>query len=173
MELGETYFWTDTIKDWKCLLKPDKYKEIIIEQLQWLSQHRKIVVYGYVIMPNHLHLLWEMLEKNGKELPSSSFNKWTGSRFLEDLRKHHPNVIPYFSQNAADRNHQFLQRDPKAILTDTRKKAEQMLDYIHLNLLQEHWNLVQEPEGYRWSSASFYNSGIDEFNILTHYLEKF
>jgi hypothetical protein len=27
------------------------------------------------------------------------------------------------------------------------------------------------PEDYRWSSASFYLTGIDEFGILTHYDE--
>ena len=86
MSLNEAYFWTDTIKDWKHLLKPDKYKEFIIEELQWFKNKNKIAVYGFVIMPNHLHLLWEMLNKNGKEMPHASFNKFTASNFLKDLR---------------------------------------------------------------------------------------
>ena len=69
MQLQEVYFWTNTIKDWKKLLKPDKYKHIIIKQLQWLVQQKKIAVYGYVIMPNHLHFIWKMLQMNGKEMP--------------------------------------------------------------------------------------------------------
>ena len=36
MDLLEVYFWTDTIKDWKNLLKKDKYKELIIESLSRL-----------------------------------------------------------------------------------------------------------------------------------------
>jgi putative transposase len=76
IQLGEVYFWTATIHHWKHLLKPNKYKQIIIDSLQNLVARNLITVYGYVIMPNHLHLIWEMNEKNGKELPSASFLKW-------------------------------------------------------------------------------------------------
>jgi len=31
LEFDEVYFWTDTIKDWKNLLKKDKYKQLVIE----------------------------------------------------------------------------------------------------------------------------------------------
>ena len=64
MELNQVYFWTDTIKDWKKLLQPDKYKELIISQ--WRSQVAKeqIAIYGFVIMPNHLDVIWEMLQLN-------------------------------------------------------------------------------------------------------------
>ncbi|MDX2190801.1 MAG: transposase [Bacteroidota bacterium] len=95
------------MKDRKHLLKKDKYKIEIINQLKWLIDHNKIKVYSYVIMPNHLHLLWELLEMNGKERPSSSFNKWTSSYFLKDLRISHPVVLPHFIENTNERNHRF------------------------------------------------------------------
>ena len=50
---------------------------------------------------------------------------------------------------------------------------EQKLEYIHLNPLQEQRNLASRPEAYKWSSAKFYESGFDEFAILTDYREKF
>jgi hypothetical protein len=56
---------------------------------------------------------------------------------------------------------------------DSKKKFEQKLDYIHNNPLQEKWNLAKSPEEYKWSSASFYHTGIDPFGILTHYMERF
>jgi len=56
---------------------------------------------------------------------------------------------------------------------DSKEKMEQKLEYIHLNPLQEHWSLVDRPEYYKWSSAMFYEKGIDEFGFLTHYGEKF
>lgn len=173
MQLQEVYFWTNTIKDWKKLLKLDKYKHIIIEQLQWLVQQKKIAVYGYVIMPNHLHFIWEMLQKNGKEMPHASFNKWTSSNFLKDIRLHHPQVTPYFTEETQERKHRFWQRDPLAILMDNKERMEQKLEYMHLNPMQEHWQLATFPEQYRWSSASFYSKGHDEFGMLTHYLNRF
>jgi hypothetical protein len=59
MLLNEMYFWTSTITNWQHLLQPDAHKDIIINSLQWLVQKEMIKVYGYVIMPNHIHLLWE------------------------------------------------------------------------------------------------------------------
>lgn len=144
-----------------------------MDQLKWLTDNGKIIVYGYVIMPNHLHIIWEILEKNGKEMPYASFNKWTSSNFLKDLRTNHPKVVSLFIEKTSERSHRFWQRDPLAILMDSREKIEQKLNYIHLNPLQEKWSLVKLPEDYPWSSAKFYDSGEDEFGVLTHYRDRF
>lgn len=173
MQLGEVYFWTNTIKDWKKLLKPDKYKQVILEQLQWLVEQKKIAVYGFVIMPNHLHLIWEMLQMNGKEMPYASLNKWTSSSFLRDLRQHHPLALSSFVEDTKERKHRFWQRDPLAVLLPSKQLVEQKLEYVHLNPLQEHWQLALRPEDYLWSSANFYATGKDSFSILTHYQDRF
>ena len=173
LQLNEVYFWTDTIKDWKNLLIQDKYKLIILDQLKWLKDKNKIVIYGYVIMPNHFHILWEMKEKNGKEMPYASFNKWTSSNFLKEIRTNQAQLIHMFVERTNETNHRFCQRDPLGILMNTRDKIEQKLEYIHLNPLQEKWQLVELPEKYRWSSANFYSSGNDEFDLLTHYRDRF
>ena len=173
MQVGEVYFWTNTIKDWKHLLMQEQFKEVIIEQLKWLIARRKIILYAYVIMPNHLHFIWEMSEKNGKEMPHASFNKWTSHQFLKILMQDHPQVLPYFSEVASDRKYRFWQRDALAVLMDSRYKIEQKLDYIHNNPLQEKWSLAERPEDYRWSSAGFYMTGEDELRIVTHYRERF
>jgi putative transposase len=44
MNLGDVYFWTDTIKDWKHLLKRDEYKNMITDCLKWLVDRDKIKV---------------------------------------------------------------------------------------------------------------------------------
>ena len=54
---------------------------------QWLMQHELVYIYGYVIMPNHIHVLWEQLKMNGKEIPKESFEKFTGHMFLKHLKK--------------------------------------------------------------------------------------
>src|ERR1700751_2338095 len=85
MNLDEVYFWTDTIKDWKHLLKQDKYKQLVIDTLRDLVHKKMIIIYGFVIMPNHLHLIWELKSKNGKEMPHASFNKATAQFIVDDL----------------------------------------------------------------------------------------
>ena len=37
------------------LLQNDEYKNVIISSLEYLSNAGKIDVFGFVIMPNHIH----------------------------------------------------------------------------------------------------------------------
>ena len=173
MIIGEVYFWTDTIKDWRYLLQIDRFKHVILSSLKFLIKRNKIKIYGYVIMPNHLHIIWEMIDKNGNEMPYASFNKYTSHQFLNDLKNSKPEELRYYKQQDVERTHRFWQRDALAVLLDSREKIEQKLDYIHLNPLQEKWNLVEHPEDYPWSSAKYYEDKVDEFGFLTHYLERF
>lgn len=80
-ELNQVYFWTLTIKNWIHLLKPDEYKNVLIESLQWMYKNELVHIYGYVIMPNHLHLIWNQLKMNGEEFPKNSFEKFTSHQF--------------------------------------------------------------------------------------------
>ena len=53
-------FFTATILEWQKLLKPHKYKQIILDSLKYLVEQKKVKVYAFVIMPNHIHLLWKI-----------------------------------------------------------------------------------------------------------------
>ena len=81
--------------------------------------------------------------------------------------------MPFFKVDEKERKFRVWQRDPLAILMDGKLKLEQKIDYIHFNPLQEMWNLADSPENYRWSSAKFYETGEDEFGVLTHYMDRF
>lgn len=173
MEIGEVYFWTATIYEWKKLLKPDPYKEILVNSLTYLHKNNLINVYGFSIMPNHIHLLWEMLSANGRELPNASFTKFTAHELQKDLEKKHPHILDQFFVNDNDRSYNIWKKKPKAIRIINREMLEQKLDYIHNNPLQGHWNLAQCPEDYLYSSARFYLNGDNRFPFLTHYLDRF
>ncbi|MFN3405951.1 MAG: transposase [Cytophagaceae bacterium] len=124
-------------------------------------------------MSNHIHILWELTRLNWKELPNTSFNKATAHIIVNDLQSNHPNVLEKFSVNEKERSYRIWQRDPLAILMDRKDKLEQKLDYIHLYPLNAKWNLSKYPEEYFWSSAKFYETGIDGFGFLSHYMERF
>ncbi len=172
MEIGEVYFWTSSCFEWKKLLQPDKYKEVVIDSLRYLASNEKIKVYGFVIMPNHLHFIWEMLTVNGKEMPHASFQKYTAHKIQTDLEEFHPQVLAVFRVNETDREYRFWQRDPLAVKLESRTMLEQKLEYIHTNPLQERWQLAFSPEDYFFSSASFYESGKSDFEFLSHYRDR-
>lgn len=106
-------------------------------------------------------------------MPHASFNKAAGHLLIKDLKLNHHRVLPMFKVAESERQYRIWQRDPLAVLMDDRNKVEQKLEYIHLNPLQEKWNLVEKPEDYAWSSARFYETGKDDFGFLTHYLDRF
>ena len=108
---------------------------------------------------------------NGKETPKESFEKYTGHMFLKQLKKSGDKLNDYKTEQK-DGNDIFWQRDPLAILITSRIMAGEKLDYMHYNPLQPHWQLCQDPTEYRFSSAMFYETGDDEFKILTHYIDK-
>jgi putative transposase len=65
MALNYAYFYTLTVLDFSHLLADDKLKRIIIESWQYLVQQKLIEIYGYVIMPNHVHLIWNISPPQG------------------------------------------------------------------------------------------------------------
>ena len=69
MDFYNSFFYTQTICDFAQLLADDNLKLIIIKSLQYLVKQQLVEVNVYVIMPNHIHLIWNMLKDNGKESP--------------------------------------------------------------------------------------------------------
>ena len=172
MKLKEIYFWTATIIDWRKLLFEDEMKQVIINSLQNLISKNKISLFGFVIMPNHVHFIWEMEQMNGKEKPYASFLKYSAHQFQKILRLKNPSFLSMFGVDEATRKYRFWQRDPLAIRIFSREMLEQKLTYIHNNPLQEHWNLAVSPEAYYYSSAFDYAHSVNRFSILTDYRER-
>ncbi|MEZ4929073.1 MAG: hypothetical protein R2777_03570, partial [Chitinophagales bacterium] len=81
IEFGGIYFWTATINNWYQLLDNNELKEIILQSLKYLVDNELVKVYAFVIMPNHIHFVWQLLKMNGKEKPSGSFLKYTAHKF--------------------------------------------------------------------------------------------
>jgi putative transposase len=168
MELHKIYFYTATIMDWKPLLKSDQYKEIIISSLKNLVDREMIRLYGFVIMPNHVHLIWEFLKLNGKEKPHASFMKFTSHMIQKDLRQKNPAALESFKTDSSTRKYQLWQRDALPIILYSTEVIHQKLDYIHRNPVQGKWTLASSHVDYKFSSAGFYEYGKDEFGFLTH-----
>ena len=83
-----------------------------------------------------------MNEMNGKETPSGSFLKYTAHQFKtmvssEELIK--------IRVSAANKKHEFWQKDALAIELYTPDVAYQKLEFFHLNPMGERWNLVEYP----------------------------
>ena len=161
-------FFTATCLEWQYLLEQDKYKDIVLQDLQFLVLHGWIKLYAFVLMPNHLHYIWE-------NHPSLIYSKIKGSHLRNTAQKikhdlvlnKEEQLLDKFYVGAKDRAYQFWERNPKSIDLYTPRVIYQKLDYIHANPVQEKWSLCKEPKDYFYSSAAFYETGIDRFGMLT------
>ncbi|HLG38957.1 MAG TPA: transposase, partial [Chitinophagaceae bacterium] len=95
-------FFTATIQDWKKLLEPDKYKDIIVNSLRFLVEDKRIKLNAFVIMSNHIHLIWQMQPLIHPQHVQRDFLKYTAQRIKADLQKNHPAVLNHFESDAND-----------------------------------------------------------------------
>jgi len=167
MFLNEVYFWTNTVKDWKHLLKPDKYKQLILDTWKNLVEKEQIAVYAFVIMPNHLHMIWQMLGEHRREDVQRDFLKFTSQQILKHLRNEQAILQKRLVVDAKDRRHQVWKRNSLSIPLWSDWVFTQKLDYIHNNPVKA--GLCKNPEDYHYSSARFYRLNDRHWDFLTHY----
>jgi len=163
-------FFTATILEWKPLLQEDKYKGIILDSLHFLVENKRIALYGFVLMPNHMHLIWHIAEGHKRENVQRDFLKYTAQKIKMDLEQNNKQLLEQFRVNAKDRTYQIWERNPLSIDIYSEKVLKQKLSYIHQNPLQEKWRLCSRMEEYQYSSAGFYETGKSEWQFLSHYL---
>ena len=59
-------FLTSTILEWKQLLVLASMKQIIISSLQYLVNEGLAKMYGFVLMANHIHRIWQIRDGHEK-----------------------------------------------------------------------------------------------------------
>jgi REP element-mobilizing transposase RayT len=129
IQKGEIYFWTATINKWQYLLQADVFKDVIVSSLEYLSKQEKIDVFAFVIMPNHIHVIWRIKENKGKETAQGSFLKYTTHEFRKLLMKGEGRIeLSNFAVRANNKSHEFWQQDSLAIPLYTQRVAFQKLD---------------------------------------------
>jgi putative transposase len=158
-------FFTATIGGWKHLLKDDRFKDIIIESLQFLKVRERMEINAYVIMSNHIHFIWQALHGYDLKDIQSSFARHTAKKFLHLVSAEGGSEL--YKVNSPDRDHNFWKRNPLGVELFTPTVFDQKLDYIHYNPVRA--GLCKYPEDYKYSSAMFYHNGEDHTGVLTHW----
>ena len=122
-------------------------------------------------MPNHIHLIWKQLKKNGKETLQGSFLKYTAHEFLIKLKQSCQSKK--YEVTAANKKHEIWQRDSLSVEIYSRDVETQKLDYIHFNPVSKKWKLSKDDLDYYYSSAYFFENGIDDFAFLNNLFAEF
>ena len=97
-----------------------------------------------------------------------SFMKFTAQQIKFALSDEKSALLEQCKVHKIDREYQVWKREPLSIELNSEKVFFQKLEYIHYNPVKA--GICSLPEEYYFSSAKFYEIGIDNFNMLTHYM---
>ncbi len=170
---ADCFFVTTTCYRWHHVLASNGCKRIICDSIDFLNSKYETYLLGYVIMPNHVHLILTFPKENRLSDWMRDLKKFTSVKIRQEIeRLGELNLLECL--RVANKNQVFKiweDRFDDVILTNSHL-LNIKLDYIHSNPLQEHWNLVNRPVEYEFSSARFYESG-EQLNCRVTHLREF
>ena len=164
-------FFTAVCTDWLSLLKTDECKNVIIRALQYRVKTKQVAMAGFVIMPNHIHLIWRIAAGTERAAFQRDFLKITAKEIIDILSRTDPELTKKITVNLKDRKLQVWKRNSMSIDLFNEQFLLQKLNYIHNNPCQPKWELVKHPNDYIYSSAKFYYHREDPFQLLKHYAD--
>ena len=162
---GGVYFVSFAVVSWVDVFSRKEYRDIIIESLRYCQDEKGLVVYGWCIMTNHVHLIISANENNVSDV-LGDFKKFTSKKIIaaiqnnpEESRKDWMLKIFKESGEANSRNsyYQFWRQDNEPKIIYTPEFAAQKLQYIHNNPVDA--GIVEKAEEYIYSSARDYYYG--------------
>ena len=164
----KAYFLTLTVVGWIDVFTRKNHKLALIKSLEYCQKEKGLVLFGYCVMPSHIHLI------------ARSEGNYTLSDILRDFKKHTSKelikqilnepesrrewMLEYF-KNAGDnlkgiKDYKFWKDGNHAELISSNKFFNEKLDYIHNNPVKELF--VERPEDYLFSSARNY-AGLNNY----------
>jgi REP element-mobilizing transposase RayT len=84
------YFMTCTVVGWVPIFTRPEAVQIIFDSWRFLQQNRQFLLYGYVVLENHLHLI-----ASAPELANDmkSFKMFTARQLIDLLERHEARVL--------------------------------------------------------------------------------
>jgi putative transposase len=153
---GYSHFITTSCYQRLPLLGSPHYRDLFLKLLEQVRRRYRFAVIGYVIMPEHVHLLLTEPERGNPSVVMQAIKQGFARRLLSRLRKRkHGQQLSLWS-GPVDRGHFWQTRFYDFVVFSEKKRIEK-LRYIHRNPVKR--GLVLEPDQWPWSSYRHYACG--------------
>jgi putative transposase len=156
----DLYFVTLTVVDWIDVFTRRLYNDLIIANLAYCQKNKKLSVFAYVLMTNHLHMVARIEDSTMNDF-LRDFKTYTSKELIK-LIKQNPQesrkdwMLTAFEMagktNPLNKNHQFWQNGNYPVLLYSNSVTEQKIDYIHENPVNA--GFVGSAHEYWYSSAN-------------------
>ena len=154
------HFLTDTVVGWLPAFSRPSVAQVVLDSWRFLIERGRIVLYGYVVMENHVHWI-ASAEDLSAEI--QSFKSYTTKGIIESLDDEQATrLLSELKRRRAGHKrsnmYQFWQdgNHPEEIVGDEMMRTK--LEYVHDNPVRRGY--VDEPIHWRYSSARDY-AGIE------------
>ena len=155
---GALHFITTSCYHRQALLGNPARRTQFLEILEEVRRSYGFVVAGYVVMPEHVHLLIGEPERDNPSLVMQVLKQRVARRiFRQDQQKKRHSPIPCLWSAKDARPHPFWQVRFYDFVVWSDKKRMEKLRYIHRNPVRR--GLVLGPEQWAWSSYRHYALG--------------
>lgn len=160
------YFITCTVHQWVDVFTRKEYVDILLDSLRYCQVHKGLLIYGYVIMTNHIHLIIGSSDQKLSDV-IRDFKKFTATKIVNAVksnpRESRKNWLLWLLQK--DDAIWFWEEGYHGIEIVGTDFFRTKLNYIHLNPVRT--GIVSREEDYRYSScADYYGTGKGPLDIV-------
>ena len=165
-------FVTFTTVNWIDVFTRSLYKDIVVESLNYCIKNKGLIVYAWVIMSNHVHLV---IERRSVALEDvlQDLKKYTSRAILKAMEENPQEsrkawMLWMFERagkkNSNNSKYQFWQQHNQPIeLTLQAFAIDGAIEYIHNNPVKA--GVVYRPEKYPYSSAINFAGGKGKVDV--------
>ena len=150
---GYLHFITFSCYQRRPIFGTARRRDLFVEILEQVRRSYKFVIIGYVVMPEHVHLLLGEPERANPSVVIQVLKQRYSRRLRRALRR----VDPAQGWLWGGERTAIWQRRFYDFVVWTERKRVEKLRYIHRNPLKR--GLVQKPEQWKWSSYRAYAYG--------------
>ena len=165
---NKIHFLTFTTIEWIDVFTKPEYFDLIMNTFKYCQKNSGLLLYGFVIMTNHIHCLVSTKENYSLENIVASFKKFTTSQIKELLEKDNRKyILALINSSFAKKKNtsfQIWQRENYPEMIESEKFFLQKLNYIHNNPVVKFY--VAKPEDWIYSSAKNYLSGDNSVIVV-------
>ena len=156
-----TYFLTFTIVNWVDLFTRQVYRDLFLDSLRYCQEKKGLIVYAWVIMSNHLHLVISTDEGNLSGI-IRDLKSFTSKSFIDAIKTENESrrnwLLKQFafeaSKHKRNKKFQIWTHHNHPIELISNKFIDQKINYIHENPVKA--GIVDNAEDYKYSSARNY-----------------
>jgi REP element-mobilizing transposase RayT len=143
--------------------------DILLGSLRFLQKEKQVMIFGYVIMENHLHLI---AKSHDLSAHLQQFKSYTATQILDLLKRRcATRLLDQFrfhkKRHKKESTHQFWEDGNHPQQIDTDKMMLQKLEYSHNNPVRRGY--VDDPICWRYSSARNYAGQPGLIDIVTEW----